>query len=110
MIPLEHFIVAALAVYRLSLLISKEAGPFEIFARFRTWAGVAFDQYSNPYATNQFAEGLLCPFCVSVWLGFCVTIYLWIAGLLNIEEIAMYPLIPFALSGLSVFMFKWTGV
>jgi hypothetical protein len=110
LIPLEHFLIAALAVYRLSLLISKEAGPFDMFGRFRTWAGVEFDQYSNPYATNQFAEGLLCPFCVSVWLGFCGTIYLFAAWLLKVEEIAMYPLIPFALSGIAVYLFRVGGV
>jgi len=110
LIPLEHFLIAALAVYRLSLLISKEAGWFDMFGKFRSRIGIKFDQYSNPYPTNQFSEMVICPFCLSVNVAICVTIYLLIAWLLKVEAIAMYPLIPFALSGLSVFMFKWTGV
>lgn len=109
-IPIELLIVAYLATYRLTLLISKEAGPFDIFGRFRSWIGIKFDQYSNPYATNQFAEMVLCPFCLSVWIGFGVTIAVVVAHVLGVDSILMVALLPLALSGLSVFMFKWTGV
>ena len=107
---IETLLIVALAVYRLSLLISKEAGPFDMFGRLRTLAGVRFDQYSNPYATNQFSEGLLCPFCVSVWLGICATLLLVAAQLFHFEQTVIYLMLPFALSGMAVFIFKWTGV
>jgi hypothetical protein len=106
---LEYLLIIALSTYRLSLLISKEAGPFDILERFRVWAGVTYDQYSNPVSNGQFSAGILCPFCLSVWIGTCVTLYVGITTYLGIGNIAIYPLLPFALSGFSVFLFKWTG-
>lgn len=108
--PIELLLVAILTTYRLTLLVSKEAGPFDMFGRFRSWVGVEFDQYSKPVATNQFAEMILCPFCLSVWIGFAVTILLVMAHVMGAELILFYALLPLALSGLSVFAFKWTGI
>lgn len=107
---IEFLIILALTTYRLTLLISKEAGPFDIMGRFRSLVGVKFDEYSNPYATNQISEMVLCPYCLSVWIGFGATIG-WIgAGLLGLNTVYFYLLLPFALSGLAVFFFKWAGV
>lgn len=108
--PIETFLVLALTTYRLTLLINKEAGPFDMMGRFRSWVGIKFDTYSNPYATNQFAEMILCPLCLSVWIGVGVTILWVVARLSGVEIILFYALLPFALSGLAVFIFKWTGV
>ena len=108
--PIELLLVAILTTYRLTLLVSKEAGPFDLFGKFRGWVGVKFDQYSKPYATNQFAEMILCPFCLSVWMGLGVTICLVVAHVLGADTILFYVLLPLALSGLSIFLFKWTGV
>jgi len=103
-------LIAALATYRLTLLVSKEAGPFDIFGRFRTWAGVKYDEYSKPYATGQLSEMILCPYCSSVWIGIGVTILVGAAAYLNLLTLITFVLLPLALSGLSVFFFKWTGV
>jgi uncharacterized protein DUF1360 len=103
-------LIAALATYRLTLLVSKEAGPFDIFGRFRTWAGVKYDEYSKPYATGQLSEMILCPYCSSVWVGIGVTILVGAAAYLNLLTLITFVLLPLALSGLSVFFFKWTGV
>ena len=107
---IEYLLIAALATYRITLLINKESGPFDLFGRFRTWAGVTYDQYSNPVSSGQLSEAILCPFCLSVWIGICVTLFIGAAWLLNAEKIALYCLLPFALSGASTFIFKWTGV
>lgn len=103
-------LLAALATYRLTLLVSKESGPFDMFGRFRTWAGVKFDQYSNPYSTGQLSEMILCPYCTSVWIGIGVTILVGAALYLHLLTLISFVLLPFALSGLAVFFFKWTGV
>lgn len=103
-------LLAALATYRLTLLVSKEAGPFDIFGRFRTWSGVKFDEYSNPFSTGQLSEMILCPYCTSVWIGIGVTIVVGAAVYLNFLTLISFVLLPFALSGLSVFLFKWAGV
>jgi len=107
---LAHFLLAALATYRLTLLIHKESGPFDILGRFRTWAGVTYDTYSNPVSNGELSAAILCPYCLSVWIGIGVTILLIVAMLLNAETVAIYILLPFALSGLAVFLFRYAGV
>lgn len=110
--PTIEFVIvlAALATYRITLLLSKEAGPFDMFGRFRTWAGVKYDQYSNPYGTGQLSEMILCPLCTSVWVGIGFTILVGVAAYLNLLTLITLLLLPFALSGFAVFLFKWTGV
>jgi hypothetical protein len=106
----ELLLIAALATYRWTLLVNKEDGPADIFGRFRSWMGVTYDQYSNPVATNGRAEALLCPYCLSVWVGIVMTALLVLALALHLETVLFYALLPFALSGAAVFWFKWTGV
>lgn len=109
-IPIEYLIIVALAVYRLTLLINKESGPFDMLGRFRTWAGVKYDQYSNPVSTGELSAAIICPYCLSVWIAICVTLYLVITWFLNIEDLAVLLLLPFALSGVSAYLFRIAGV
>lgn len=106
----EWLIVAALATYRLTLLLSREHGPAEIFARFRYVLGVRPDEYSKETATGFWSELILCPYCLSVWIGFLITVFIAAALYFQFETIAFFVLLPFALSGLSVFFYKWAGV
>src|SRR5258705_12026577 len=73
---LEISLIATLAVYRLTLLINGESGPAEIFSRMRTKLGVRYDQYSNPISTGWLSEGILCFFCLSVWIGIAASLLL----------------------------------
>lgn len=107
---LETILTLYLATYRLTLLISKEAGPFDMMGRFRTWVGVKFDEHSRPYATGQVSEMVLCPYCLSVWVGICVTLIFVVALICGVEKYILWALLPFALSGLSVFLFRYVGV
>ena len=107
---IETLIIAALATYRLTLLLHKEAGPFDILGKFRSWAGVTYDQYSNPQSTSELSAAILCPYCLSVWVGIVVTLYLGIASYFNVLHYAVYALIPFALSGVASYWFKSSGV
>ena len=54
-----RLILAALAVYRLSLLISKEDGPAWIFRKLR--------QLPPPKSSAR--DGLSCQLCTSVWFA-----------------------------------------
>lgn len=103
--PPELLIIAAFATYRLTLLFTKEHGPADMFGWIRMKLGVKYDQYSNPVSTGALSEWILCPYCFSVAVGAVVT-----ALVLLIPSIAYVILLPFALSGVSVFLFKWTGV
>ncbi len=55
-------IVATLAVYRVSHIITREDGPFDLFMRLRSWIGLP--------SRNWFAKGFNCILCVSFWLAF----------------------------------------
>lgn len=105
----ELIIIALLAVYRLTQMFNNEAGPADIFGRLRTRIGVTFDEYSNPVASNWLADGVLCFYCLSVWVAFGVTILVIAAVLLNRPDVAQWILFPFAISGGAVFMKKWAG-
>lgn len=105
----EVFIIAALAVYRITAMLHNEAGPGDIFGKLRSRLGVKFDQYSNPYGTNWVSEGILCFYCLSVWIGFVVTFWLVVAALLQFFLVGVFLLLPFALSGVAVYLKKAVG-
>lgn len=106
---IELLLIALLATYRLTLMLNSEPGPADIFGRFRTRIGVTYDQYSNPVASNWVAEGVLCFYCLSVWIAFGVTALVVAAVLLNRLDVAQWILFPFAISGGAVFIKKWAG-
>lgn len=77
-----------LATWRVTYLLSTEAAPFELAARFRHLIGVRYNEGSKPYATNELAKMVLCPFCLSVWIAplmilawMYAPIVVWIAAL-----------------------------
>lgn len=105
----ELLLIAALAVYRLTYMLNAEAGPGDIFGRLRARVGVKYDQYSNPQGTNWISEGILCFYCLSVWIAFAVTVLVAIGIILNRLDLALWVLFPFAISGGAVFLKKWAG-
>lgn len=106
---IEIGIIALLATYRLTFMFYSEEGPAHIFARFRIWAGVRYDQYSNPIGSNWFAEGLICYFCLSVWIATLVTAALVLGALSHVLEGVLIVLAPFALSGGAIYLKKAVG-
>ena len=106
---LEIGLVAALATYRWTLLLNNEHGPFDVFTRLRSRLGVKYDPHSNPIATNGWAEMILCPFCLSVWVGIAITLLLAFTAVLGHIEAGVYVLLPFALSGVTVYLKKAVG-
>lgn len=105
----EVFIIGALSTYRLTAMINSEAGPADMFGKFRSMIGIKFDQYSNPYGTNWVAEGVLCFYCLSVWIGFAVMVWLMIAALLDFILLGVILLFPLAFSGVAVYLKKAVG-
>ena len=83
------FALAALAVYRLSRMLTDEDGPFEAFTRLRglarpdTWIG----------------RGLECIMCMSVWVALLAALYIDLTWTL--------PLTWLALSAITVLIRKW---
>lgn len=105
----EIIIIAALATYRLTAMLHDEAGPGDVFIKLRTRLGVKFDQYSNTYSTGFWSSVVLCFYCLSVWIA--AAIWLWIVGMgiAGYPLIGVFALVPFALSGIAVFLKKWVG-
>jgi hypothetical protein len=68
---LIDLIVILLAAYRLSDMVAdpEQEGPYGILVGIRSWIGVYYDEYSNVQGKTNFARGLLCQYCNSVWIG-----------------------------------------
>jgi len=86
---LMTFVLASLAVYRLSRMLSDEEGPFSVFTKLR---GI-------PKPETWIGRGLACIMCLSVWIA--LPIALWIDPTLN------WWLTWLALSGVTVIIRKW---
>lgn len=64
------FVLASLAVFRLSLMFSKESGPGRIFSKLRK---------STP-PKSSLREGVSCIFCESIWWSAAATGWLIYLG------------------------------
>lgn len=85
-------VILALATWRMGSLLKREAGPWNMFDKFRTILGVKFDERSEPYGTSMLSKMVLCVWCNSVWVGgFWAIAYL-------ISPLVVWLALPFALS------------
>lgn len=82
------FILAALAAFRITVLIVRDNGPWDVFARLRKVA--------------RFSKLLSCVYCVSVWVGFLIEVSLYYAGVKNHPVVAVC--IVFALSAVAIIL------
>lgn len=87
------FITIGLAAWRISSLFAAEDGPANIFAKFRSFVGVRYDELSQPVGTNIIADAFTCVWCLSVW----VCVFAFISWLI-VPTVTFYISIPFALS------------
>jgi hypothetical protein len=62
-----YFLLTALAIWRISSLLAREDGLFDIFLRIRHYVGVRYDDKSETYGTNTVSKGILCVWCSSLW-------------------------------------------
>lgn len=85
------------AIWRLSSMIAVEDGPFYVFAKLRHLAGMRYDEHSTPLPQNEFARGLVCVWCLSVWVAMLVSLFYWFCG-----TMVVWMLFPFALSGVVI--------
>jgi len=89
------FVVISLSVWRISSLFAREDGPFDVFARIRSFAGVEYDKESEMFSTNGFSKGLICVWCNSVWFSAVGAVFVsgnvleWIAYTLAMSAVAI---------------------
>jgi len=93
------FLIAGLAVFRISSLAAKEDGPYGILEKFRKFVGVRIDEFGNTYGKNEFSRGLLCIWCNSVWIG---EIFAIIGVVIGLYHWLLFPVIGLALSTVSI--------
>lgn len=79
-----RFIVAALATWRITSLLLREKGPFDVFVWFRTIVG----------GIRGLEALTTCHWCLSIWVAMGATLLTFTEG--------WVVLIPFALSAVSV--------
>ncbi len=67
-------LIGILATWRLTSLLHSEEGPFEVFARLRDWAGVKYDEQSQPVSEKQIGKALACFWCCSIWGALAIAV------------------------------------
>lgn len=93
--------VLILATWRLASLLSREDGPWALLATLRHSLGVRHDERGVPYGTNTVAEGVLCLWCCSMWIG------LLLGGLYYLWGDSWWIWLPFALSAGAAALDRW---
>lgn len=96
--------ILGLATWRLSALLSKEAGPFHIFEKLRELAGIQHDADGNVLMipSKFFAELLSCVWCTSVWVG-----AFWAIFWMILPVVSLYVALLFALSTIAIIADHW---
>ena len=87
-------LILALATWRVSHMITRELGPFQVFERLRLAFGALYRADTGSwYGTSTLAQLVTCTLCLSVWLAI-VFVALWI-----VLPIVQIVLIVLAVSG-----------
>src|SRR4030042_5763963 len=70
-----NLLTGILATWRLTNLLHKEDGPFDVFGKLRDLAGVRYDEMSNPVSDSQIGKMLSCFWCTSITASVIVAIF-----------------------------------
>lgn len=105
-----NLLILILANWRLTSLVVDESGPGEVLDYLRHLAGVRERRDSNNriierYGTNTFADGLVCIWCASVWVGGVLTFLSWMVKRDHFTGDAWLAM-PFFLSATTIFIFQ----
>lgn len=91
------YILAALAVWRVAVLLVEDAGPWRMFARLRARVGIVVYPDGTTMIPDTLLAGILsCVRCASLWLAVPATV------LVQPDSWQAWALTPFALSGVAV--------
>jgi len=92
-----EFAIFALATWRISSLGAEEEGPWGLFDLARYKLGVRYDSEGYAYGKNEFANRLVCIWCISGWIGTG-----WIVFWLMVPQVAFWCALPFALGAVAI--------
>lgn len=69
-----ELLIGVLLTWRITSLINAEAGPFDMFGKFRDLMGLGFDEYNRPTYKHEAARMIACFWCASIWVGLFVSL------------------------------------
>jgi len=97
-------IIAILATWRLSAMMSYETGPFDVFTYIRESVGIVHDDTGQKIGVPEtfIAKLLDCVWCNSVWIAFVIVIMLYF------YPVFVWFVFPFALSTGAIIVEKVT--
>lgn len=98
------FLVLSLATWRLTSLVVKEDGPWNILARLRHRVGVRYNENSTAFGLNVVGAAFACTWCASVWVGAAVCILY-----LLLRTTALVVCLPLALSAAALIVERMVG-
>lgn len=114
---LRAFVFLVPATYLVTLYVTQEDGPFEVFSRLRQWAGVAEDgipEYVEELTTDDvpppvseapfWGQVLACHRCTTPYIAAVIMAIGLVTGVVNLglDLILMWM----AVSGLVIFLFE----
>ena len=101
---IQNLIVYILAVWRIANLFVNERGPFDLFLKIRSVAGITHDEngFALEIPETFFGQLLSCVWCSSIWIALFITV-LWFVS----SEWALRFAVIFALSGGAVLLEEW---
>lgn len=91
----KELLLASVATWRLSHMLLKENGPFNIFRRARQELGITYYPESNEIAEYKY-EITVCIWCLSMWVGGFITLSYRLFG-----SATSWAIIPYVLSAFS---------
>lgn len=95
------FVLASLAIYRLSHALASEDGPFALFSR---WRKFWLDREVRQGKPNWITDGFHCIMCISFWGGIIAAIVWYFS-----PNLLFWGSLPFALSAVTVLIKKRYG-
>ncbi len=87
------YLLAIFATYRIAYMATREAGPFGLAERLRTFV------YERTEANSLWREGIDCIYCVSWWVAWPA------AGMLRPSNVLEFVLFAQGLAGLAVLVY-----
>lgn len=93
------FIITALATFRLARMVTQEAGPGDVFGRFRRWLD---NRYQGRKTEGTIHQLFHCSHCLGFWLAFVV----FAVGQSGIGRVLVLVI---AVAGLASILQRWGG-
>lgn len=95
------FLILALATWRVSSLLVDERGPWDIFVKIRSLAGMTHDENGEVAEVPDgfFSQLLSCIWCTSVWTGLGIGVLYYLLG-----DLAVLIFLPLSLSSVAILL------